>query len=414
MKKHKNTYQWLWKWHFIGGIIALPFIIILAVTGIIYLFKDAYEKPIYKDVKEVSIGNERVSYDRQWELAKESAVAPPHTMLLPQTNNEATEFVSGRFARESSIYIDPYKNLVTNEIISSETDMFQVRKLHGELLTGKFGTKIVELVASWMVVLLLSGLYLFWPRNNGGGIKSFFRIRRNGNKRIFYRDLHAVMGFWSSLLILLILAGGLPWTDIFGNNFAWLQKKTNAGYPKEWNGQFFESTPIGVPLSLDDMAEIANKENLTGEVGITLPQNPTAVFSVSNTTPDLSHRKMIHFDQYSGKMVKELSWKDVGPMIQGRMWVMEFHQGHFGWWNWLLVLFTAIGILVLSIAALISYIKRKKRGSWSIPRTSKDLKVGKGVIISIILLGIILPLFGLSIIVISLWEWMSTSYNKSK
>lgn len=406
MKKTKSTYLWLWKWHFIGGIISLPFICLLAVTGIIYLFKDYYEKPVYKDVKEVSIGNKRISYDRQWELAKESAIAPPHTMILPRSKNLATEFVSGRFAGESRIYIDPYTDRVTDEIVSRETDMFRVRKLHGELLTGKVGTKIVELIASWMVVLLLSGLYLFWPRNKGAGIQSFFRIRKDGNKRIFHRDLHAVTGFWSSLLILLILAGGLPWTDIFGSNFAWLQKKTNTGYPKEWNGQFFESTPIGEPLPLDSMAEIAHNQNLTGEVGVILPQNPSAVFSVFNTTSDLSARKMIHFDQYSGEVIKELTWKDVGPMMQGRMWVMEFHQGHFGWWNWLLVLFTAIGILVLSIAALISYIKRKRRGSWSIPNTPKDLKMGKGVIISIILLGIMLPLFGLSIIVIALWEWM--------
>ncbi len=41
---NKKVYSWIWKWHFLGGIISLPIIILLSITGIIYLFKDDYEK----------------------------------------------------------------------------------------------------------------------------------------------------------------------------------------------------------------------------------------------------------------------------------------------------------------------------------------------------------------------------------
>ena len=37
-------------------------------------------------------------------------------------------------------------------------------KLHGELLIGNVGDWLVELAASWALVLLVSGLYLWWPR----------------------------------------------------------------------------------------------------------------------------------------------------------------------------------------------------------------------------------------------------------
>ena len=36
--KNRQLNQWLWKWHFIAGLISLPFVALLAITGGIYLF----------------------------------------------------------------------------------------------------------------------------------------------------------------------------------------------------------------------------------------------------------------------------------------------------------------------------------------------------------------------------------------
>ena len=46
MKYRYALNSWLWKWHFIAGLISLPFVFLLAVTGGIYLFKDilAFER----------------------------------------------------------------------------------------------------------------------------------------------------------------------------------------------------------------------------------------------------------------------------------------------------------------------------------------------------------------------------------
>ncbi|KGJ03169.1 PepSY-associated TM region [Paracoccus halophilus] len=33
-------YRAMWRWHFIAGLVILPFVVILAITGAIYLFKD--------------------------------------------------------------------------------------------------------------------------------------------------------------------------------------------------------------------------------------------------------------------------------------------------------------------------------------------------------------------------------------
>lgn len=403
MKKSSLLNQWLWKWHFIGGIISLPIVILLSITGILYLFKDQYEASLYQSMKEVPAQEHALPYQQQWEIAQKEAVKPPNIMVLPANTNEATEFVSGRFSGKSSLFVNPHDGAVNGEVVVKETDMYLVRKLHGELLTGKFGTKLVELVASWMVVLILTGLYIWWPKTKWK-LQGLFTIRTKVSKRLMYRDMHAVLGFWCSFLLLLVLAGGLPWTDVFGDSFKWVQAQTSTGYPKTWSGRTLASEVNGTPLALDEMVNIARKLELPGTVNVHLPMSPKSVFSVSNKTSDLDAMQMLHFDQYSGEQILALTWADIGPLMQGRLWVMAFHQGEFGPWNWFLMLGTGIMLLVISVSALYAYLHRKQKGSWSVPPVPTQFKVGKGVVVLVILLGVVLPLFGLSVLLIVLYQ----------
>jgi len=54
MKNNTKLRVWLWKWHVIAGLITLPFVLVLAITGAIYLFKADYEAPQQRAIKEVS------------------------------------------------------------------------------------------------------------------------------------------------------------------------------------------------------------------------------------------------------------------------------------------------------------------------------------------------------------------------
>ena len=248
IQKNLNLHQWLWKWHFIAGLISLPFMLILALSGVLYLFKDMYEAPNHQKTQEIKAEGSPISYQNQWEIAQKEAIKTPSQMVLPSSTNQATEFVSGRFSNKSSIFIDPYQAKAKGEIIVKQTFMYKIRKLHGELLLGSYGTKVVELIASWMVVLILTGLYVWFPLKRFSW-KGVFTWRISGSKRLFYRDLHVVTGFWVSLLLLIILAGGFPWTDVFGANFKWLQQVTHTGYPDTWDGRRLQSTPKGEALS---------------------------------------------------------------------------------------------------------------------------------------------------------------------
>ncbi|WP_378184949.1 PepSY-associated TM helix domain-containing protein [Aquimarina sp. W85] len=413
MKKNTKLNQWLWKWHFIAGIISLPFILCLSITGGIYLFKTTYEKPIYKEIKTILPSNKAISYQQQWELAKESALKKPTAVIVPSHKSQATEFVSGRFGAATSIFIDPYKGEVSGEIVPMNSLMYKIRKLHGELLLGTSGTLIIELIASWMVVLLITGIFIWWPAR-GWQLKGFFVPRLTNGKQVFYRDLHAITGFWIAILLLITLAGGFPWTNVFGSNFKWIQQVTNTGFPKDWYGKGLLSTKDTTSLTLDQMIDIARDLDLLGTTKITFPQHKDAVYTISNSYPkDLNQQVSVHFDQYSGKMVQKKEWQDVGLLMRSRMWVMAFHQGQFGNWNWVLMLCTTLFLSTMSLAAILSYTSRKKKGSWSIPNVPKSFTVSYGVAGLILLLGIVFPLFGASVILIIIFTFC-TKKEKTK
>ena len=407
----KNIYSWICKWHFIAGILSLPVVLLLSITGIIYLFKEDYENKKFEQITKVSANNEFISYQNQWDSVKSLWDKTPDALVLNFNEDCASQFTSGMFSHKSKFFIDPYSGKETGRIDLKRTDMYKVRKLHGELLLGGFGTKIIELVASWMVVLLLSGIYLFWPRERG--IKSLFTIRTKQSKRLFFRDFHTVTGFWFSFFLLLILAGGLPWTDVFGSGYKWVQDSTDSGFPKTWNARGLQSEAKGEQLPLDFFVEKAQILNLYGEVTVHLPKSANGVFSISNQTTEFSKMEIFHFDQFSGELLMNHSWQDIGLMMKSRLWIMAFHQGEFGTWNFVLVFLTAFILFLMSLAALLSYFKRKPNGSWGMPKSSADLNIGVSLIVSVCFLGVLLPLFGASVIIISMISFFRKKIGKA-
>lgn len=414
LMKNKSLNQWLWKWHFIAGLVSLPFVLMLSITGIIYLFRPDYEEPRQQHIKKVEVLGTQLSLEKQLQIAKSISKHPINSVEISTTPDQATAFVSGRFGGKSTLYINPYTGQNTGRITIKKTDMNKVRKLHGELLTGKFGTKIIELIASWMFVLILTGLYVWWPQR-GWQLKGYFIPRTNLGKRTLYRDIHAIGGFWVSILLLMTLAGGMPWTDVFGNNFKTVQKATHTGFPPAWMGIGVTSNATnGKIVSLDAIKQKVDDLQLKGLVSIELPKNSKGTYAVSNIIPqDLASMEKVHFDQYSGQKVMHLNWDDIGFLMKGRLWFMAFHQGEFGTWNWIIMFFTALLLMIMSIAAIVSYLLRKSKGNWGIPKVPTSFKTGKALVCIIIILGIVFPLFGISAFLIWIWEFFYKRQRQS-
>ncbi len=65
---------------------------------------------------------------------------------------------------DREIFLDQYAARINGVRDPAWQPMTIARKLHGTLLAGDAGSYVVELVACWTLVMLLTGIYLWWPQ----------------------------------------------------------------------------------------------------------------------------------------------------------------------------------------------------------------------------------------------------------
>ena len=80
------------------------------------------------------------------------------------------------------------------------------------------GNLIIEVMAGWILVLLASGIYLWWPRAIEGG-KPRLAVRWRKSGRLRWRDLHATTGILVSIVLICYIVSGLTWSRYWGENW---------------------------------------------------------------------------------------------------------------------------------------------------------------------------------------------------
>lgn len=160
-----SFYNLAWRWHFYAGLFVAPFMVLLALTGIIYLFKPQLDPLLYSDLMTVQTGHHSLSADDQLRRIEMAYPQVRIKQYLPPINAErSAQFVVIRDGRELNVFLDPYRGNVLGEQDAKLNLQAVARALHGELMIGTLGDRLVELAAGWGVMLVVSGLYLWWPR----------------------------------------------------------------------------------------------------------------------------------------------------------------------------------------------------------------------------------------------------------
>uniref|UniRef100_UPI001C121485 PepSY-associated TM helix domain-containing protein n=1 Tax=Vibrio cholerae TaxID=666 RepID=UPI001C121485 len=97
-------------WHFYAGLFVAPFMVLLALTGIIYLFKPQLDPLMYGHLLNVPAAEHALSADEQLQRAQ---AAYPHAAiskyLPPADATRSAQFVMRNDAHEVTVFIDPYR-----------------------------------------------------------------------------------------------------------------------------------------------------------------------------------------------------------------------------------------------------------------------------------------------------------------
>src|SRR5690606_30308574 len=93
---------------------------------------------------------------------------------------------------------------------------------------------------------------------------------------------------------------------------------------------------------------------------VALPRGPTGVYTASVYPDALEHQRVVHLDQYSGRILLDVGYADYGVLGRGLEWGINVHLGQqYGTFNRLLLLIACAAILLLCASATVMWWKRR-------------------------------------------------------
>ncbi|WP_166418399.1 PepSY-associated TM helix domain-containing protein [Cochlodiniinecator piscidefendens] len=401
-------YRLVWKWHFLAALYVLPFMAILSVTGTLYLYKPQIEAWIYADRMVVPVTGEMLSLETQVNAVEEAVgVTRLRGITISDQPGRSTviEFNDDDRVR-SYAWVNPYTAELLAVTPRDETLMRMIKKFHGELLLGGFGTKFVELAAHWAIVMFVTGVIMWWPRNNRS-LKDATRLPR-GTGRKWWREAHLFSGMMATVLIVPILITGLPWTDIFGGGLSYVQTQTDQeSRSLRFGGNAPSSTTSeGVQIPFASVLDIAKSEGLIAPYELRSPRKPEEAFWIRSASTNRFEQTELVIDQYSGEVLARVNFDENPVLAQAISLGISFHQGElYGPLNIVQNTLAAILGVFLSVSGFVAWWMRRPAGSIGVP-TTPDAKLSAGVIIAIVVMMVLLPLMGLSLIVALCLDWL--------
>jgi uncharacterized iron-regulated membrane protein len=315
-----RLYRTLWRWHFYAGLFCIPFIILLSLTGATYLFKGQIEAAFDAPYNNLSLSGPVQPVSAQVQAALDGIIGSRlKSYRLPQEGDDASQIIVTKDGVDFLAYVHPETLSVLKTIKTEDRFMSIVRTLHSELLIGDKGSLIVELAASWAIVMVISGLYLWWPRQTTGLAGVVWPRLKRGSK-VFWRDIHAVTGMWVSGLAIILLVSGLPWTNVWGEAFTKLRAATGtAAVTQDWSrGKSSEHHDMGghdlghdhsAPMSdvysatIDDIAVSARAGQLQPPVMLFPPSAKAPQWRAVSQTQNRPLGATMRFDPKDGALI---------------------------------------------------------------------------------------------------------------
>ena len=185
------------------GLVAGAFIAILAVTGSIMAFETELERALHPHRSYVTPQGERLSLAQ---IAAAVQRAYPNDTIGAFVVATRPNFSYEVGLQRADVFVNPY----TAEILGEQTApdwLNTVHQLHTHLLLPRrphdIGGKITSAAAVVLLLMLLSGLYLWWP------LKRVRVTWRGAALRTTWFDIHNTTGVLALVFLLALATTGL-------------------------------------------------------------------------------------------------------------------------------------------------------------------------------------------------------------
>ena len=340
----KKTFRKIHLW------LAVPFgliITIICFTGALLVFEDQVTQLTNRHLYYVeSPGSQPLPVGTLVEKV-ESQLTKGATItgvtIYPQPDRSYQVNLSA--PKGAAVYIDPYTGEVLGQ--SQRTPFFRtVFMLHRWLLDSQpadggifWGKRITGISTLLFVIILLSGIVIWWPRSRKG-LKNGIQIALRKGKTCFWHDLHAAGGIYVLLLVLVMALTGLTWSfDWYKNAFYTLfgvettapakgpahkEKSPQGPQPGTTTEATAPVTPFACWQQVYDQVAAENPDRLKIEI-----TDGTASVS-NNRYGNIRGTDRYTFDPQSGQITGASLYKDTGNSGKIRGWIYSVHTGAWG------------------------------------------------------------------------------------
>ena len=396
-KTFKAGVLWLHRWL---GLISGLVVVVVSVTGCLFVFQKEINRWVRADLRSVdtatqteraegarprlpleelqrraadTLGVERLAYGlttfgdpgRTWKAFTFQYGEPTWTYF-------------GSIKEYETAYIDPYTGEVAG-VVDEERDFFQVVKaLHWSLLLATpIGQPIVVWATVVFVVLLVSGLILWWPRWwNRRERRRSFRVRWKATLYRLNYDLHNVLGFYALVVALIIALTGFYWAFPVAKKSLYFLGTGEYRLPPE-SQQQVQSEPVpspgsgqsGSPLEAayaKAWGEYPGAHRITFTSPAPSDSQGTIQATVYRDGGVYYGKSHLQFDRYTGELLHNApySQKNAGEKLLEMNY--DIHVGAIGGLPGKLIAFLASLISAsLPVTGFIIWWKKKRKGKSS-------------------------------------------------
>lgn len=329
------------------GLMSGLVVFIVSVTGCIYVFEPELKSWTYSDRQKIpvpknavvmplsqllSIAQREVGDEHPIENIEVHADENRTYSFRPAQirNNNAYTHV-GEIVYQRKVYINPY----TGEIVANENTKYEfftlTLRLHRNLLLNrKVGSVIIGSSVIVFVVMLITGIVLWWPKNRAAmRQRLLFKWKSTTKWKRKNFDIHSVLGFYSCFIALIIALTGLTWSfDWFENSVYWM---ASGGIKVEKTKPLYSDTSrAATDLPIDRiLSELkkAGREAHTFTIG--LPDKPNGVINASSRSGIRVRYTTIRyqFDRFTGALLKKTTFDEKNGGEKLKAMNYDIHTG---------------------------------------------------------------------------------------
>ena len=408
-------------------------LLVLATTGLIYLFRFQIEPLLHHDLMRVEQQPSTIAQPYSAQLAAvENAFPDGDRRLDDRARRPGREHGASRSRCRTARPATPTSTRTARRTSARSTRTprcpgYAVR-LHGELMAGHVGRpghRARRLLGD------RDGADRLLPVREGPA------GRRRAKQKL--RSRHGYVGLFVGLGLLTLVVTGLPWTGIWGDQGAGARhraghldveprprrdqrpdvhaRRVAPAQPRHrravGDGQVRgpdgpRRATAATSRTSTPRSRSRTPEGLRHPMTVALPSEDDGVFSVIGYAFDApTDERTVHVDRYGGGVVSTYGFDDYPDLAKVVSLGIGLHEGRsLGLWSFWGSALMCLAVIFMCVTGPLMWWRRRPTGAASIgaPRGRMPLRATPLLVVALVALGVLLPVFGISLLAVLLLD----------